>query len=86
MVTMASCHAYTAIRARVPTMTTEFTIQATPPYWANRAMVSMSLVTREVSSPRRVASWSAIGSWWTWVNARTRRLRSMASAAFTRRT
>ena len=37
-------------------MSTVSTIHATPPYCANRAMVSMSLVTRAVSSPRRVAS------------------------------
>ncbi len=66
-------------------MTTEFTIQATAPYWAKRAMVSMSLVTLEVSSPRRDSSWSAAESRWTWANARTRSDRSIASAAATRR-
>ena len=66
-------------------MTTVFTIQATAPHWAKRAMVSMSLVTRDVSTPRLASLWSATLSEWMWAKARTRRLRSIDSAAVTSR-
>ena len=74
-----------AITASVPTMITVSTIQATPPHWAKRAIVSTSLVTRAVSSPRFDSLWSAMLSLWMWANALTRRLQSICSAACTRR-
>ena len=47
-------------------MMTELTTQAMPPHWANWAIVSTSLVTRAVSSPRRDSLWSAMLSAWMW--------------------
>ena len=44
------------------------------PHWANRAMVSMSLVTRAVSTPRLASWWSATLNEGMWAKARTRRL------------
>ena len=66
-------------------MMTELTTQAMPPHWANWAMVSTSLVTRAVSSPRRDSLWSAMLSAWMWAKAATRRLRNINSADCTRR-
>jgi hypothetical protein len=69
----------------VPTITTVFTIQATAPHWAKRAIVSMSLVTRDVRTPRLASLWSATLKEWMCVKARIRRLRSIVSAVVTRR-
>ena len=81
----ASCQLYTAMTNKTPTITTESTIHAIAPHCANRAIVSMSLVTREVSTPRLASLWSATLSEWMCANARTRRLRKVVSAAVTRR-
>ncbi len=66
-------------------MMTVSTIHATPPHCAKRAMVSTSLVTRAVSSPRRDSLWSAMLRRWMWAKAATRRLQSMPSADRTSR-
>ena len=62
-------------------MTEPFTIHAIAPHCVNWASVSMSLVTRATSAPRRRSVWSAIDSRWMWAKVRTRRLRSRLSSA-----
>ncbi len=66
-------------------MITELTTHAMPPHCANWAIVSTSLVTRAVSSPRRDSLWSAMLSVWMCAKAATRRLRNISSADCTRR-
>ena len=53
--------------------------QASPPHWKNWASVSMSLVTRATSAPRRSSLWSARLSRWMWAISRARRSYSACS-------
>ena len=65
----------------VPTISVPFTSHEIIPHCTNRASVSMSLVTRDTKTPRRVVVCSAMLNRWMWSNTRTRRLHNADSAA-----
>ena len=69
----------------VPTISVPFTNHEIIPHCTKRASVSMSLVTRDTNTPRRVVVCSAMLSRWMWSKTRTRRLHSACSAARTSR-
>ena len=50
---------YQSITPTVPRMIAESVIQLMSPHWVKRVSVSMSLVTRATSTPRRLSVWSA---------------------------